>query len=312
MKKLTSSYCSLTVICPQVWANGISDNSRLTTLYIGSFVASSGLESYATHGFLTSGRSGLSEKLLSVTEFVRDSLATYARSALPFVSDAHNEVQRHVSETSEQDIATTVRRLLALDELYESTTLNHVARRASRSQGVALLTLYSKGFSTPTLPGTTSEANPKATSALVDQLKLIVRREDTPGHLPICWGVLTGALGLSVGMFYLLVFIGYHENRFVNRKKSIPTSVLACKRSPLRCSSHEHHRTLRVATATVTHHTSTSHIRGSEMCRTSDRTTAASAGGQSGECGRLIRRRGDGRDWSYDDLASRRNSGQST
>lgn len=94
--------------------------------------------------------------------------------------------------------------MLALDELYETTTLNHVARRASRSQGVALLTLYTKGFSLPTLPdGTSSSTNPKLASQLVDQLKLIVRREDTPGHLPICWGVLTGALGLSVGTITL-------------------------------------------------------------------------------------------------------------
>ena len=33
----------------------------------------------------------------------------------------------------------------------------------------------------------------------IDKLKLAVRREETHGHLPVCWGVLTAALGLSLG-----------------------------------------------------------------------------------------------------------------
>jgi hypothetical protein len=79
-------------------------------------------------------------------------------------------------------------------------TLNHVAKRASKSQGVALLTLYSKGFSPPAFlaqEATTQEVTRE--TRLVDQLKLTIRREDTHGHLPICWGVLTGALQLSLG-----------------------------------------------------------------------------------------------------------------
>lgn len=47
----------------------------------GSFVASAGLESHVTHGFLP--------KYLSTIGFVPDSLASYAHPALPFVSDAH-------------------------------------------------------------------------------------------------------------------------------------------------------------------------------------------------------------------------------
>ncbi|CAL1700421.1 unnamed protein product [Somion occarium] len=170
----------------------------------GSFVASAGLESYATHGFLTAGgpSGSINDKLLAITEFVRDSVMTYARSAVPFLSDAHREVQRHLDAAPvDQDAESTLRILVALDDLYEATTLNHVARRASRSQGVALLTLYSKGFSQPPLPDQPSsdiDARAGVASTLIDKLKLVVRREDTPGHLPICWGVLTAALGLSV------------------------------------------------------------------------------------------------------------------
>lgn len=84
---------------------------------------------------------------------------------------------------------------MALDAFYESITLNHVARRASTSQGVALLTLYSMAF----VPPPSSTDTPPFAS-LVNQLKLAVRRGDTPGHLPLCWGVLTGALHLSLSV----------------------------------------------------------------------------------------------------------------
>lgn len=85
---------------------------------------------------------------------------------------------------------------MSLDAFYESITLNHVARRASTSQGVALLTLYSKAFAPPS-----SSPNIHPVASLVDQLKLAVRRGDTPGHLPLCWGVLTGALQLSLSVY---------------------------------------------------------------------------------------------------------------
>lgn len=179
--------------------------------FSGSFVASGGLESYVTHGFFTPlpapAEPGTKAKDKSeyILEFTRDNLSTYARSALPFVSDAHRVVQRAMQTGSIED---ALRGLTALDELYESMTLNHIARRASVTQGVALLTLYSKGFSQPTLrfASSTGSNTPEndipsdagRATAIVDKLKLTIRREETPGHLPICWGVLTAALGLSL------------------------------------------------------------------------------------------------------------------
>ncbi|KAI0751033.1 hypothetical protein C8Q80DRAFT_546862 [Daedaleopsis nitida] len=139
--------------------------------------------------------------------FLRDGLATYARSALPFVSDTHRVVEDMLNSTDESTddniISCAVTRVLELDELYETMTLNHIARRASKSQGVALLTLFSKGFSKPRLShldpsGTVNVAEKeKRASVFVDRLKLLVRREETHGHLPICWGLLTATLGLS-------------------------------------------------------------------------------------------------------------------
>ncbi|KAK1231152.1 hypothetical protein PQX77_005735 [Marasmius sp. AFHP31] len=157
-----------------------------SNLPTGSFVASAGLESYLTHAFK------------STITFLEDSIPSYARSALPFVSDAHSAVSNYKSHLcSEDEILET---LMSLDSLYEAMTLNHVARRASRSQGVALLTLYSKAFSHRT------KDDPMP--SLVARYKLLIRREDTPGHLPVCWGILTAALGLTLARSqYLHIFL---------------------------------------------------------------------------------------------------------
>lgn len=171
-----------------------------SNLPTGAFVASSGLESSIKHGFFHS------QNPTSTINFIQDSLATYAHTALPFVSDAHRVVE-HFSLNTDTSKEVVLSDLKALDDLYECMTLNHVAKRASKSQGVALLTLYSKGFSQPTFlvpkekQGVTRESR---MLGLVDQLKSSIRREDTQGHLPICWGVLAGALQLSLGMIYLI------------------------------------------------------------------------------------------------------------
>lgn len=177
-----------------------------SNLPTGSFVASSGLESYVKHGFA-------STPATTTVTFVQDSLAAYAHSALPFVSDAHRiveelrrseclrlvEERKNAGHFSARDKALSS--LAALDNLYDTMTLNHVARRASRSQGVALLTLYSKGFSRPSalpavIPDTEKDDN--GMSDLLEKFKLMARKEETPAHLPVCWGALTAALGLSL------------------------------------------------------------------------------------------------------------------
>ena len=179
-----------------------------SNLPTGSFVSSSGLESYVKHGFASSS----SSTVVATVEFVRNSLASYARSALPFVSDAHRAVMEYslYHDMDEKEGVETDKRfddiletLTDLDGLYQAMTLNHVSRRASMSQGVALLTLYSKGFSRP--PSLSAFSGPESRDhelrmrILLDQFKLKVRQEEVFGHLPICWGALTAALGLSLG-----------------------------------------------------------------------------------------------------------------
>ncbi|KAI0920951.1 hypothetical protein AcW2_006074 [Taiwanofungus camphoratus] len=163
-----------------------------SNLPTGSFVASAGLESYATHGFFASSSLSLSrDKLDATTEFVRDSLATYARSALPFVSDAYGIVEKLVTGYSdgdeEEELEGATSDINALDDLYEAMTLNHVARRASKSQGVALLTLFSKGFTKPSFlhsrssePSAESEMHTRRearTLKFVERYKLRVRHD---------------------------------------------------------------------------------------------------------------------------------------
>jgi urease accessory protein len=159
-----------------------------SNLPTGSFVASSGLESYIKHGFSSS------------LHFIRDSLSSYASSSLPFVSDTHHVVQRFAAHRTDI-LDSTLSDIRALDEFYESITLNHVTRRASKTQGVALLTLYSKGFSRPPILHDASAQLPRESrlSTLIDQFKLSVRQDKSHGHLPICWGILTAALGLTLG-----------------------------------------------------------------------------------------------------------------
>ncbi|KAF5333307.1 hypothetical protein D9611_002525 [Ephemerocybe angulata] len=174
-----------------------------SNLPTGSFVASSGLESYIKHGFSSSPEP-------TTLTFLRDSLTSYARTSLAFVADAHRLVSRLASSAENAsdkgkesaDIQQVLEELVTLDNQYEALTLNHVARRASKAQGVALLTLYSKGFTTPSNLSAYSDPkkrdNEKFMLQLLDKFKLQVRREEVTGHLPVCWGALTAALGLTL------------------------------------------------------------------------------------------------------------------
>jgi urease accessory protein len=196
----------------------ILSDSNLPT---GSFVASSGLESTATHALFhaapPTGSAGADSS--NILAFLRNSVDTYARSALPFARDAHRVSAAYAKrEITELDAALAA--LARIDALYDASTLNRVARRASCAQGIALLTLYSKGFAPSpflftSMTGITTSKDDHASAlderesdresragALIAALKLRVRQgqsDDAPGHLPVCWGVLAGALGLDVG-----------------------------------------------------------------------------------------------------------------
>ena len=165
-----------------------------------SFVASAGLESTTAHALFH-----VPGPPRSILACLRSSLDSYAHSALIFARDVYHVVASYTNgQTPEPELDTALSALGRLDALYDASTLNHVARRASCAQGAALLTLYTRGFTRPALlpPDDDNNNAENRASALVTALKLRVRRgePDAPvGHLPICWGVLTGALGLTIG-----------------------------------------------------------------------------------------------------------------
>ncbi|KAH9989118.1 hypothetical protein BJV77DRAFT_1145142 [Russula vinacea] len=135
----------------------VLSDSNLPT---GSFVASAGLESTATHALFHATELALALAQLayvtptsSILAFLRNSIDTYARSALPFSRDAHRITTAYTNANGDirqqLDLDGALEALGRIDALYDACTLNHVARRASCAQGVALLTLYARGFTCP-------------------------------------------------------------------------------------------------------------------------------------------------------------------
>ncbi|KAJ4467124.1 hypothetical protein C8J55DRAFT_586921, partial [Lentinula edodes] len=112
------------------------------------------LSPYIKHGFV-----GTSNGTDRTTTFMSDSISSYARSALPSVFDAHRVVQGATIREDVDDgghLEGYLRKIQELDELYNVMPSNHVTMCASKSQGVALLTLYTKGFSIPSSSTSTS------------------------------------------------------------------------------------------------------------------------------------------------------------
>lgn len=177
-----------------------SDQERFLLLLLadsnlptGGFIASSGYESYVQHGLLVAPDTA--GKAAGVLQFIEKSLDSYARLNLPFFSAAHDALSSLQQESSSPaSLQQALHRIKQVDRSFESMVLNHVARRASTAQGVALLTLYERSFSDP-------EDTADAAKALVEQLRAGIKTGEISGHLPVGFGVITGALGLSLGTF---------------------------------------------------------------------------------------------------------------
>ncbi|PWZ03113.1 hypothetical protein BCV70DRAFT_154698 [Testicularia cyperi] len=249
-----------------------------SNLPTGGFVASSGLESFFAHGFLhnvqpvsamanygssssshsPSGSAGSGRRTAptqaqlssSTLSFARSTLHSYARSSFPFLSRVHAVVAEYLDNSvlfedqQADDLTECLKSISWLDYSYHTLLLNHVARRASKAQGIALLTLYSKAFAKPiNLEHEHFDAKSQATNVedekvkiaaaarLVDRLKLDIRKSASKatisppskpskgragwvesgsqhGHLPICWAVFSACLGLSLRKaLYLHLFL---------------------------------------------------------------------------------------------------------
>lgn len=267
-----------------------------SNLPTGGFVASSGLESWAKHGFLSpdatgydhleeqSGRTkhaGQGVTARRMTEFVDAELENFVSATGCFVQDAWEVGEGYVrgntcgqcgkrrrsrpslgdtigssgtSQSSADNIdrlEKTLKTVVKLDKYHEATLLSHVSRRASKAQGVAILTLFTKGLSRPpgfgdTLYGVYEEDEEKETiearsreeeeraAELVEGYKRLIRKGSTPGHLAVCWGIMTAALGLSLGeshtwkSLHVCTSVTQGEGTAETLKKSHTTSTSSC------------------------------------------------------------------------------------
>jgi urease accessory protein len=219
----------------------VLSDSNLPT---GGFIASSGLESTYQHGFLLHDPAVFDDELSAskklttieaVVAFIQRSLHSYARLALPFLNSAHEAVAELAStlsslsastsssenKISDRDgfdaaVASLLERLAVLDRQLDSMMLSAIARRASKAQGTALLTLHSRAFAElpqkqsveeGTTAATTTPTMAVALAQVLVTFKSMTRRDVSSGggmgavhaHLPICWAILTATLGLSLG-----------------------------------------------------------------------------------------------------------------
>jgi urease accessory protein len=123
----------------------------------GGFAHSSGLESAWQHGWVRSPD--------ELCEFVRAVVVAAFSSGAPFVAAAHDDADAFAE----------------IDRACDALLSNHVANRASRVQGAALLATVAHAFEIP---------------ALVS-LRATLRAEGSPGHLAPCFGAACAAMGVG-------------------------------------------------------------------------------------------------------------------
>jgi urease accessory protein len=212
-----------------------------SNLPTGGFVSSSGLESYVKHGFLGhpsysafafasdpnketkefSAVKGTKDIIRGVTDFAEAEVGHYANTTGCFVRDSWSLVNSFLSPHPQEEdgggiLRTILGKIEELDGYHESTLLSHVARRASKAQGVAMLTLFGRGLTRPVgfeveyqdeEQGQVEDegVKEKKSKDLIDAYKLLVRKGSVPGHLAICWGIITAALGLALGKLFMMI-----------------------------------------------------------------------------------------------------------
>jgi hypothetical protein len=268
-----------------------------SNLPTGGFVSSSGLESYVKHGFLGhpsysasnsksdqnqetkefSAVKGTKDIIRGVTDFAEAEVGHYANTTGCFVRDSWSLVNAFLStHPQEEDDGGILRTILGkieeLDGYHESTLLSHVARRASKAQGVAMLTLFGRGLTRPV--GFEPEQGEdegqvggegdkeKKSKDLIDAYKLLVRRGSVPGHLAICWGIITAALGLALGKSNSLLpssfvpsfqaLMRWDAQKLMTRPINPPLPIPPRSIPPLNSSTNEHNRPIRIFSNVIT------------------------------------------------------------
>lgn len=154
-----------------------------SALPLGSFAFSSGLESYIAHQ-----HGQRPHPRHSVERFLRLSLHSLSASTLPFVIAAHK------NPTSSP----------LLDDTFDASTTCSVARRASISQGRALLSVFEKSFSASL---SASPLDKEAFEAYRLSLRASIIEDRSSGHFGVAWGLVCRVCGLDLeATCYLFLF----------------------------------------------------------------------------------------------------------
>lgn len=230
---------------------------------------------------------GVKDVIRGVTDFAEAEVRHYGHTTGCFVKDSWRSVKRYMTLTpivnnvdqrtvgDEEDkevenLKRVIEEIKTLDEYHESSMLSHVARRASKAQGVAMLTLFTRGLSRPVgfdpldMPFDADQVAAEAeqasvreerSMAIVGEYKRLVRKGAVPGHLAVCWGVITATLGLALGeshslvsQFHILLGQGREEPRADEARRSVYTPIPLPTRSisPLDGCPDEYYRPLRL------------------------------------------------------------------
>lgn len=153
-----------------------------SALPLGSFAFSSGLESFLTHN--KQRHSTSHTRLVAFDAFLEQSISNVASTALPFVLTAYGDPNL----------------LEDLDNDFDASTPCTVARRASMSQGRALLGIWERALSTSAVSSEKSQLSAKECTAFAFAYK--TAKTDAfglslNGHFPPLFGAVSCALGLS-------------------------------------------------------------------------------------------------------------------
>lgn len=157
-----------------MYVSNIQDEDHLllllsdSALPIGSFAFSAGLESFVHH--LPTVNNGPLHDILF--QFLQESLRSLAYTTIPFVNAAHSKPEDAVS----------------LDDHFDATIGCPVARRASLTQGKALLTIWEKAF---------------LEDKTIGEDYRISAKNGIGGHFGVAWGIVCSHCKISKGTFKL-------------------------------------------------------------------------------------------------------------